>query len=160
MAALTVRHARHAWRRAILALFLGIYVPLGLAAVLPVRAAASDAIVATGDFPAFWTGFRAALLREDWKSVIAHTRVPLPQAGQLDSDRVRNLSANVLPAELKKAMQAPTGLAIGQTQASLVRDTQIPTATMLQTSKNARVGGMVFEKAASGWRLSRIYRED
>lgn len=136
---------------------LALVGPASAQAPAPAREAA--AVADKADFPTFWTGFRALLLARDFEGAARYAARTVEQKGQLDGDRVRQLSGAAIAAEIARLMKAETGLAIGQTHEKLIAETRVPTARMVMTNIDARVGDLVFRKTGAGWRLTRTYRD-
>lgn len=142
---------------------LGIFL---LASPAPARDADRPATVATAQpvgqtIDAFWANFRANLLDKrvgESAGAIADTLI---QRGTLDDGPRRKLKGPARLKAVEAALEADTGLlATPQTQRDLIAATQTVTEKMKLGPKQFRVGNMLFQQTAQGWRLVQIYVEE
>lgn len=120
------------------------------------------------EFAEFWTHFREAALKEDWKTLTGMTVTPLKTRGVMDDMPEIAYSEAELETLFPLFMASPTGLNmenLNETHKEYIqanpeiifREGRLP---MKSSENKASVASMEFEKNQSGWKLVFLYLEE
>lgn len=104
--------------------------------------------------------FRAAALAGDAAAIRSLSASVVLQRGILDDTPVVRLPASRVPAVLAKVLRTSDGIDdANRTQRELLEATPVPTRDPEQPADYHRFGDLVFERGATGWRLTEVYFE-
>ena len=114
------------------------------------------------EFPAFWSGFREALLTGDSSRVATMTQFPLEVRGDTDTDPRAQVTREHFDETVQKLLKQDSGVRPeGETfRQFLTREQSVGAGSVEPDGGAARVGDLVFERTAAGWRLVRVYLHD
>gem|GEM_PF-3574582 len=112
-------------------------------------------------FEIFWRAFRRAMLDEDLETLAQLTRFPISARGTLDDVPIRRVSRRKLGTLVRTLMKQPVA-APGepQTHKQYLQAQELPPSDALESSlDHARIGDLVFDLGANGWRWTEAYSE-
>ncbi|MGZ3819467.1 MAG: hypothetical protein ACXVB6_02675 [Mucilaginibacter sp.] len=117
----------------------------------------SPGIYANERFPDFWKRFRSAVIRDDTSQLIALTEFPLDTRGPDDSDSTIEFKKERFVPLFRAYLHQYDGLDMsGSDELAGIKKTTSPQKKDYGKSQ-ARVGDLVFEKKAKGWKLVFAY---
>lgn len=108
---------------------------------------------------AFWTAFRQAALAGDAATLTRLSAPVVEEHGELDDDPVQRVPARDVPARVAALLASPEEVdASGVPLADALKQARPPAAVQDDAPDFRRVGPLVFERGANGWRLTQMYR--
>lgn len=110
------------------------------------------------DLAGFWTKFTKAALANDAATIQSLSAPVVQQHGTLDDDPIVKLRGPAIAKAVAKLLASteeagPSGKSLRQ----MMSDGALPPRDPQQPATYYRVGDLVFEQGASGWRLTQLY---
>ncbi len=109
-------------------------------------------------FDPFWSEFRKALLAGD-EAKLRRLSAPVVRShGELDDDPKLEVAAAGIKASLDRLVADPGEAEPGRSMRDLLNSDDPGAPVPEEPATYRRVGPLVFEEGAGGWRLTEIYR--
>jgi len=116
-----------------------------------------DTLLAVEDFFTFWKGFRNAVINSDSSKIISMTKFPFQTRGPLDDDPIVTYNSGKFIHIFNAFLNQWNGQELNDTtELDDIKKTVTPNKNDIQKDL-ARVGDLVFNKNAKGWKLVLAY---